>query len=146
MPFPLVLSVFTNWYFEEYNVNRAFEIFLPLSSLIVPDISKVCPKAIDNTVKKNNKILLIIKSNINNSNLRFKQSFINNNINNDDYLNKFLSRLEFFYTQLKRSELEIEETKDDNKGNEKTGSSQTEKKSQEVASPQDVLNSQFRRY
>ena len=66
-------------------------------------------------------------------------------VNHSYYLNKFLSRLEFFYTQLKRSELEIEETKDDNKGNEKTGSSQTGKKSQETATPQDVLNSQFRR-
>lgn len=67
-------------------------------------------------------------------------------VNHSYYLNKFLSRLEFFYTQLKRSELEIEETKDDNKGNEKTGSTQTGKKSQETATPQDVLNSQFRRY
>ena len=66
-------------------------------------------------------------------------------VNHSYYLNKFLSRLEFFYTQLKRSELEIEETKDDNKGNEKTGSTQTGKKSQEAATPQDVLNSQFRR-
>lgn len=60
------------------------------------------------------------------------------------YLNKFLSRLEFFYTQLKTSELEIEATKDDNKGNEKNvGSTTGGKKSQPTTSPQDVLRSNF---
>jgi len=60
------------------------------------------------------------------------------------YLNKFLSRLEFFYTQLKTSELEIEATKDDNKGNEKNVSSTMGgKKSQPTTSPQDVLRSNF---
>lgn len=60
------------------------------------------------------------------------------------YLNKFLSRLEFFYTQLKTSELEIESTKDDNKGNEKNvGSTTGGKKSQATTSPEAVLQSNY---
>ena len=60
------------------------------------------------------------------------------------YLNKFLSRLEFFYTQLKTSELEIESTKDDNKGNERNvGSTTGGKKSQATPSPEAVLQSNY---